>query len=131
MLIFDNQLDDTPESICSELYYAMECNSHEKGWFSKNNIKEVVACVCGEHDGRTWHWLVKHDNDKFYYISGGCDYTGWDCQSYLVFVEVESDKLQLAFEETDNYNRPIRQWFTEALLDMVVENEVLKDGEEG
>lgn len=40
-------------------------------------IVEVLATIEGENDGADWHWLVLLD-EGFAYVTGGCDYTGWD-----------------------------------------------------
>lgn len=125
MMVFDNQYKESDAGIRNELRYAMECNA---GDIKYTDIKQILGCVCGENDDRSWHWLVETTDGKLWYVSGGCDYTGWDCQSHLVYVEVDKDKPQLAFEEYDNYNRPIREYLTRVLIDVVVENEVLKDG---
>lgn len=36
--------------------------------------------LTGERNGVDWHWIVKL-TDGWAYIHGGCDFTGWDCQS--------------------------------------------------
>ena len=42
-------------------------------------VEKVLLELAGENDGASWHWIVKFKSDpKFGYISGGCDYTGWD-----------------------------------------------------
>lgn len=44
-------------------------------------VKHLMACVPGEADGPDWHWVYILKNDKYGYMYGGCDYTGWDCQA--------------------------------------------------
>lgn len=41
----------------------------------------VALTLEGENDGADWHWLVELADGRWAYINGGCDYTGWDCQS--------------------------------------------------
>jgi hypothetical protein len=41
-------------------------------------IVDVIAAIEGANDGPSWHWLALLDNGHFAYITGGCDYTGWD-----------------------------------------------------
>lgn len=48
---------------------------------TSESITIVVAVVEGEPDGAPYSWLVAID-DRFAWIHGGCDYTGWDCQSW-------------------------------------------------
>ena len=45
------------------------------------DIVEVVLELTGQNDGDQWHWVVRYADGSFGYIAGGCDYTGWDCQS--------------------------------------------------
>ena len=42
----------------------------------------VLHELTGENDGPEWHWLVRLADGRHAYIHGGCDYTGWDCQSW-------------------------------------------------
>lgn len=41
----------------------------------------VLLELTGGNDGPEWHWLVRLADRRHAYIHGGCDYTGWDCQS--------------------------------------------------
>lgn len=61
-------------------------------------VAEVLLQLTGENDERDWHWLVKLENGKHAYITGGCDCTGWDCQSNCEAYEAETDEgaLRLA-----------------------------------
>jgi hypothetical protein len=67
-----------------DLGYALEYNDV----YASAQIKKGLACIEGENDEKDWHWLVLLENGKVAYIRGGCDYTGWDCQS---FVDVEGE----------------------------------------
>lgn len=53
------------------------------------DFKKVMAVWVGEHDGDDWRWIIKLTSEAkkkygygFVFIQGGCDYTGWDCQSW-------------------------------------------------
>lgn len=61
---------------------------------------QTLAVIEGENDGASWHWIVQLKNpDRFAYITGWCDYTGWDCQSNCsVF---EGDTLASVLEEVE------------------------------
>lgn len=49
---------------------------------------EILASIEGANDEDDWHWIVRLEDGQFAYITGGCDYTGWDCQSNCeAFVE--------------------------------------------
>ena len=42
------------------------------------DIEKVLAIEEGERDESNWHWILQLSNEKFVYLTGGCDYTGWD-----------------------------------------------------
>ena len=53
------------------------------------DFKKVLAVWEGENDGDDWRWVIKLTKEAkakfgygFVFIQGGCDYTGWDCQSW-------------------------------------------------
>ena len=46
-----------------------------------DDIAGVVLEITGENDEYSWHWLVSLSDGRFAYITGWCDYTGWDCKS--------------------------------------------------
>lgn len=62
--------------------------------YGVDNIMRVLAVVEGERDGADWHWVFELENEKLCYLRGGCDFTGWDCQSWAssVFI-VTLDEL--------------------------------------
>lgn len=63
-----------------DLQAAIENN---KCSFAVGDIENVLATIPGHNDEDNWHWVVVLKNGKFFYLTGGCDYTGWDCQSSL------------------------------------------------
>lgn len=65
-----------------DLHYALSSNTPLK--FKAQDVTHILAEVCGEHDGYDWWWIIKLTNERYFLISGGCDYTGWDCQSSTV-----------------------------------------------
>lgn len=50
--------------------------------FQIQDIKKVLAVWEGENDGDDWRWVLLLTDDRVVFLTGGCDYTGWDCQSY-------------------------------------------------
>lgn len=56
-------------------------------------IDKVFAEITGERDEKDWHWLVGFQDGKVGYITGGCDYTGWDCQSFLNVKIFKDDEI--------------------------------------
>jgi len=47
-----------------------------------DDVETIVAEVCGANDEDNWYWILKMKNGTFSFAEGGCDYTGWDCQSH-------------------------------------------------
>lgn len=62
-----------------DINYAFDCNGLAN---RLSDIDVIVAEVCGENDGFNWHWILQMKDGTFSYATGGCDYTGWDCQSH-------------------------------------------------
>lgn len=49
--------------------------------FKVEDINCVLAVIEGENDEASWHWILRLENGRYAYLTGWCDYTGWDCQS--------------------------------------------------
>lgn len=56
-------------------------NYNPQSGFDAKAIDTVLAVVEGERDERPWFWLLKLKDGRYVYMTGSCDYTGWDCQS--------------------------------------------------
>jgi hypothetical protein len=48
------------------------------GW---NDISKVIASSSGCNDGPNWIALFQLHDERYLFLSAGCDYTGWDCQA--------------------------------------------------
>ena len=48
---------------------------------SRSDVAEIIAAVNGENDGDEWMGVFKLKDGRFLFASGGCDYTGWNCQA--------------------------------------------------
>lgn len=46
----------------------------------KKDVKRVLACLFGENDGPSWHYILEMKDGTYTYLTGWCDYTGWGCQ---------------------------------------------------
>lgn len=46
-----------------------------------SDIDKVVAYVEGENDGPNWLVVGVANDGRWFMMSAGCDYTGWDCQA--------------------------------------------------
>ena len=47
------------------------------------SIKSLICLQKGENEERDWQWNVTDQDGNVWYVVGGCDFTGWDCQSWL------------------------------------------------
>lgn len=45
------------------------------------DVTSIIAAVNGENDGPDWLGVFTLKDGRFLVASGGCDYTGWDCQA--------------------------------------------------
>lgn len=59
-----------------DLRAALEENQHEA---VAAEISRVLLTLEGRRDWEAeWHWIVRTTDGEHLYITGGCDYTGWD-----------------------------------------------------
>lgn len=49
--------------------------------FQRNDVTELAYIAEGENDGPTWVCVGLLADGRWFALSAGCDYTGWDCQS--------------------------------------------------
>lgn len=49
--------------------------------FARADVEKVEAYSEGEHDGADWLCVGRLKDGRWFLLSAGCDYTGWDCQS--------------------------------------------------
>lgn len=57
------------------------CLQYNPQGFALRDIEKVLAVYEGENDGEDWSWILKLKDGRIALLVGGCDYTGWDCQS--------------------------------------------------
>lgn len=55
----------------------MDCSSP----ILTEDVAMIIACREGENDEMNWELLGQLKDERFFYLSAGCDYTGWDCQA--------------------------------------------------
>ena len=67
------------EKLDYDLRACLEHNVQKE--FTADDIESVLAVREGERDGAEWVWVLKLKDKRFALLWGGCDYTGWDCQS--------------------------------------------------
>lgn len=47
----------------------------------REDVVEIIGMRTGENDGANWLIAGRTRDGRFFYISAGCDYTGWDCRA--------------------------------------------------
>jgi hypothetical protein len=57
------------------------CLRYNPQSFTLEQVERVLAVIEGEPDGPDYHWILLLKDGRHAYLTGGCDYTGWDCQS--------------------------------------------------
>ena len=67
----------------------------EENGIDSSDLVDVLLEITGENDEADWHWIVT-TTSGFAYISGGCDYTGWDCQSGAERFDAANQEAALA-----------------------------------
>jgi hypothetical protein len=101
-----------------DIKYAFECNGLSE---RLNDIECIVAEVCGSNDEYDWYWILQMKDGTFSNAQGGCDYTGWDCQSSADIKdgfktpEEAIDKLDLGSEHRPNIKWCLSQQILEKL----------------
>ena len=68
----------------------MACEYNDYGPLKTGvTITGLLLSQQGYGDGDDWIWYVKLADDPTLWVAqGGCDYTGWDCQSSLAWTGV-------------------------------------------
>lgn len=46
--------------------------------FKRSDVKRLIATSEGENDGPNWIAVGELNDGRFFSLSAGCDYTGWD-----------------------------------------------------
>jgi hypothetical protein len=70
-----------------------------QGTFTVLDIDRVLAMHEGENEDENWRWILRLHDGRLVFLSGGCDYTGWDCQSDANHTIVDSLAAAVACED--------------------------------
>jgi hypothetical protein len=73
-----------PGQDASDLCVGAKYNDY--GPLADHQVDDLVCNEFGQRDGPGWKWTVTFVNGETWIATGGCDYTGWDCQSFLRWV---------------------------------------------
>lgn len=76
---YDNHKDFDQRGIDYDLIACLDNNPQP---FNENDIETVLAVYEGERDEEDWRWVLQLKDGRYVFLQGGCDYTGWDCQSW-------------------------------------------------
>lgn len=57
-------------------------NYNPQPGFDLEWIDAVLAVWEGQNEGDYWRWVLRLMNGLHVFLVGGCDYTGWDCESW-------------------------------------------------
>jgi hypothetical protein len=78
--------------------------------FTREDVVEIAGLFIeneGERGEETWHIYGKLKDGRWFYLSAGCDDTGWDCQASGSAIVGASREDVERFALTDE----ARQWF--------------------
>lgn len=103
MSFWDNEQAYTAKGIDYDLVGCLENNPQA---FGLDDIAQVLAVHEGENEGDNWRWILRLNDGRFAFLQGGCDYTGWDCQSSADSVIVESIDAAIQTARTFEDNTP-------------------------
>lgn len=68
-----------------EFAVAMVYNGPAPAVWVGASLVDFVMLREGEHDGGPWLWALTFDLCGRWLVEAGCDFTGWDCQSWADF----------------------------------------------
>lgn len=116
--------DDSERRIDWDLASAISHNPQDNG-FSLDDVAYVEAAAFGEGDGPDYYWLMSMKDHTYAVVYGGCDYTGWDCQSYAESEIFPTKKTAIDSLPESTSNRLIKQSIQEQLAGTLAHGEVL------
>lgn len=79
-----------PDQDADQFAYCCLYNATPYGDGLLPTVDQLTMEQQGERDAGDWVWLVTFADGLVWRVTGGCDYTGWDCQSWAEWVAVES-----------------------------------------
>lgn len=73
---------------------------------SPDDVDVVLSADEGENDGPEWLLYGVAKDGRYFFLSAGCDYTGWDCQAGGTLTVAKTEREMLDFGMTkDNRDR--------------------------
>ncbi len=75
--------------------FASAVEYNDTGPLEGRGIVDLKMIQEGENDVDAWIWHVTLDDGSTWKAEGGCDYTGWDCQSSLEWTSLPQDTTSM------------------------------------
>lgn len=100
-----------------DIWSALEYNAPQS--FQIEEVESIEAEVPGANDELDWWWVLRLANNRYVLVKGACDYTGWDCQSYIKefdIVDTALEAAQIAPEFGDYSKREIKRNLVNQIL---------------
>lgn len=76
--------------------------------FCREDVKEIFAMDEGERDESNWICFGKLNDKRYFFLSAGCDYTGWDCRSGGCAIVSNSKKELVKFGICENERQRLK-----------------------
>ena len=67
-----------------------------------DDVDVVLSADEGENDGPEWLLYGVAKDGRYFFLSAGCDYTGWDCQAGGTMTVAHTAQEMLTFGMTDS-----------------------------
>jgi hypothetical protein len=78
--------------------------------FTREDVVKIIGISEGENDGADWLCAGKLKDSRWFFLSAGCDYTGWDCLAGGQAIIAKTKRKLLQFgvskEEKTRMNLP-------------------------
>lgn len=71
--------------------------------FTREDVAIILAMEAGENDGANWVCAGQLRDGRWFFLSAGCDYTGWDCRSggNATVADTKEDLIRLGMGRED------------------------------
>jgi len=105
------------DSASDDLYDCLQFN--RLNTIKLNDLSKFVAEICGENDEYDWWWILEMRDSKYALISAGCDYTGWDCGTWISHESVHDTLLEAVKASPkveEHSNRHIRDTLSDQVI---------------
>lgn len=64
-------------------HFVSACSNNDWGPLVDRSLVRFLMIEEGERDGANWEWVLTLDDGTSWRVVAGCDYTGWDCRSWI------------------------------------------------